>query len=249
MLNWYKQSFIFTCLIFIFIACKQADERSCFKSSGKIITKTFVKGNFTVLKLHPYLNYELIKDSMNYVEVTCGENMIHFIDVSVSDSVLTLTNNNKCRFLRGYDKQIHVKIHINLLSNIYYDGTETLLSNDTILANYCTIMMRDAGGTMDLKLKSKELIVYKINAPGKMKLSGKAWKARYENTSYNVFDARDLNIRDSVYFLNQGYGNMYLYTDVIDVKGRIEGEGNVYYKGNPALTQIQLLGKGQFLAQ
>lgn len=249
MLNWYKQSLFLLILFFSIVSCKQADERSCFKSSGKLITKTLVLGNFTLLRLHPYVEYELVKDSMNYVELTCGENLLNFIDVSVEDSTLSIYNNNTCRFLRGYDKSVKAKIHINLLSNIYFDGTENLYSNDTILANYCTIMMRDAGGNMDLKLKSKELIVYKINASGKLKLSGKAWRAHYENTSFNVYDTKDLILRDSVFFLNQGYGNMYLNTSVIDVRGRIEGEGNVYYKGQPALTQIQILGLGQFLPE
>jgi hypothetical protein len=249
MQNWYKH---FTCLCILILclsACKHADERSCFKSSGKLITKTILKGDFTLLRLHPYIEYELVKDSMNYVDIICGENLFKFIDVSVEDSTLTISNNNKCRFLRGYDKNVKAIIHVNLVSNIYFDGTENLYSNDTILANYCTIMMRDAGGNLNLKLKSKELTVYKINASGKLNLVGTAWKAHYENTSFNQFDVSNLKIRDSVYFLNQGYGNMYLNTDLIDVFGRIEGDGNVYYNGFPALTQVQLLGKGQFLAQ
>ena len=40
---------------------------------------------------------------------------------------------------------------------------------------------------------------------------------------------------------------MYINTNVIDVFGRVEGDGNVYYKGTPALTNILEIGKGRFL--
>ena len=122
-LNWYKSCF-FLLLFLLFIGCKKQNERSCFKSSGKLVTKTLVQGDFTNLILHPFVEYELIQDSINYVEITCGENLFPFIDVQVQDSALTIANNNKCRFLRGYDKNVKAKIHINLLYNIYFDGTQ-----------------------------------------------------------------------------------------------------------------------------
>ena len=48
-------------------------------------------------------------------------------------------------------------------------------------------------------------------------------------------------------FLNQGFGNMYINTSGIDVLGRIESDGNVFYKGIPALFNVQEFGKGKFL--
>ena len=245
-MNWYKSLLIL--LIFSFlIGCKKPNERSCFKSSGKQVTKTLVKGDFTNLILHPFVEYELIQDSINYVEITCGENLFPFIDVQIQDSALTIMNNNTCRFLRGYDKNVKAKIHINLLYNIYYDGTNNVYSDDTIKASYCTIKMREAGGDMNLKLKCKELYVSKSNSTGLLVLKGRTNKARYENTSLNKFDASQLVVRDSIFFLNQGYGDMYLYTKLIDVFGRIENQGNVYYYGQPALTQIEEKGKGKFI--
>jgi hypothetical protein len=247
-LNWFNSCSFFSFLFFlIFIGCKKPTERSCFKTSGKEITKTLVKGDFTNLILHPYVTYELIQDSINYVEISCGENLFTFIDVQVQDSALKISNNNTCRFLRGYDKNVKAKIHINLLYNIDFDGTEDLYSNDTIKASYCTIKMRDAGGNINLKLKSKELYVSKSNSSGKLALFGKTNKARYQNSTLNIFDVSQLHVKDSIFFLNQGYGDMYLYTNLIDVFGRIEGKGNVFHYGEPALTQIELLGNGHFI--
>ena len=245
-MNWHS-SYLFLVIFLLIIGCKKPYERSCFKSSGKLITKTLDKGDFTNLVLHPYVEYELIQDSINYVEITCGENLFPFIDVLVQDSALTITNNNTCRFLRGYDKNVKAKIHINLLYNIYYDGTNNVYSDDTIKASFCTIKMREAGGDLNLKLKCKELYVTKSNSTGLLALTGKTNKARYENNSLNKFDVSQLVVKDSIFFLNQGYGDMYLYTNVIDVFGRIENLGNVYYYGQPALTQIEVKGKGKFI--
>ncbi len=245
-MNWYSK-YLFLVVLLLLIGCKKPYERPCFKSSGKLITKTLVQGDFTNLILHPYVEYELIQDSLNYIEITCGENLFPFIDVHVQDSALSIKNNNTCRFLRGYDKNVKAKIHINLLYNIYFDGTNKVYSDDTIKASYCTIKMQDAGGDMNLKLKCKELYVSKSNSTGLLALIGKTNKARYENNSLNKFDVSQLMVRDSIFFLNQGYGDMYLYTNVIDVFGRVENLGNVYYFGQPALTQIEEKGKGKFI--
>lgn len=246
MLNWFK-IFIFIFFLYSFNGCKKPTERSCFKTSGKTISKFVHKGYFNILKLHPYVNYELLQDSLNYIEISCGENLFPFIEVDVNDSVLTIKNKNTCRFLRGYDKEVKAKIHLKSLFNIYFDGTGSLISLDTISASFFTLKIEDSAGDVNLILNSEVLSVYKTNASGSLILSGKTNKARYENTSLNKFDASNLVIRDSVFFLNQGYGDMYIYSKLIDVYGRIEGIGNVYYYGSPALTQIELLGKGNFI--
>lgn len=233
--------------MFSFLFCKKTDERPCFKSSGKIVTKTLYLGDFTALNLYQNIEYELVKDSLNYIDISCGENLYPFISFSVADSALTIKNNNKCRFLRGYDKNVIAKIHIRELSNIYYEGTENLYSKDTISADYCTIMLRNSGGNLELKIKSKEVYISKINATGRLFISGTTYKANFTNHSYNAFDVSSLIIRDSVNFLNQGYGNMYIRTFGIDVFGRIESDGNVFYKGIPALSNVQEFGKGKFL--
>jgi hypothetical protein len=248
MLNWSKLVFI-TGISFFFIGCKKSTERSCFKSSGKLVSTIIDQGYFNILRLHPYVDYELIQDTTNYVEISCGENLFPFIDVAVKDSILTISNKNKCRFLRDYDKSVKAKIHLSSLFNIYYDGTGSLISLDTISASFFTLKIEDSAGEVNLIVKSEVLSVYKTNAAGLLVLSGKTNKARYENTSLNKFDVSNLEVRDSVFFLNQGYGHMYLYTKLINVYGRIEGVGNVYYKGLPALTQVQSLGKGKFIEQ
>lgn len=245
-MNWFNY-FILIVLSCLFLGCKKQNERACFKTSGKLITRSVIKGDFSYLILHPYVEYELVQDSLNYVEITCGENLFPFIDIQVKDSNLTITNKNTCRFLRGYDKNVKAKIHINLLYNLYYDGSENLFSKDTIKASFCTIMMQDAGGNINLNLKCKELSVKKSNALGILELSGKTNKAHYVNTSVNKFDVSKLEVRDSIYFLNQGYGDMYLYTNLIDVYGRLENIGNVYFFGKPALTQVENIGKGKII--
>jgi hypothetical protein len=246
-LNWFKRTFFVLIIIFSFLFCKKTEERPCFKSSGKIVNKTVYLGDFTALNLYQNIDYELVRDSLNYIDISCGENLYPFISFSVSDSALTIKNNNKCRFLRGYDKNVIAKIHIRELSNIYYEGTENLFSIDTISANYCTIMVRNSGGNLELKIKSKELYINKTNATGRLLLSGTTNKAKFTNHSFNTFDVTKLIIRDSVNFLNQGFGNMYINTSGIDVLGRIESDGNVFYKGIPALFNVQEFGKGKFL--
>ena len=75
--------FFFFLVPIFFISCKKEEDRSCFKTTGSIIDKIIPLGSFTKIDLGPYIQYELIQDTINFIEISAGENIINFIKIRV----------------------------------------------------------------------------------------------------------------------------------------------------------------------
>ena len=103
--------FFFFLVPIFFISCKKEEDRSCFKTTGSIIDKIIPLGSFSKIHLGPYIQYELIQDTMNFIEISAGENIINFISSDIEDGKLLIENNNKCRFLRYKKEKVIAKIH------------------------------------------------------------------------------------------------------------------------------------------
>ena len=70
--------FFFFLVPIFFISCKKPSDRSCYKMTGDNINKIIPLGSFSQLDLGPYIQYELIQDSTNFIEINAGENLVNF---------------------------------------------------------------------------------------------------------------------------------------------------------------------------
>ncbi|NDC92891.1 MAG: hypothetical protein EB087_04160, partial [Flavobacteriales bacterium] len=124
--------FFFLIIPFLFSSCKKPSDRSCYKMTGDIINKIIPLGSFSQLDLGPYIQYELIQDTANFIEISAGKNLMNFISSEIETGNLVIKNNNKCRFLRYKKEKVTAKIHFTTLNSIFYHGSEPLISKDTL---------------------------------------------------------------------------------------------------------------------
>ncbi len=238
---------LFSLVVILCFACKKAENRVCLKTTGDRTSKVYSVGNFIQLRLHPYISYTLIPDSINYVEVSCGENLINFIKLDCKDSVLNVSNENKCDFLRDLARNIEVKIHIRKLTNLYFDGTEKVVCSDTLTTDYLTVLLKDGAGTIDLKVKTISIDAQLANGSGNYILSGKSNHTRLTLTDKGSCDASNLITKDSLRFSTTSFGDLSINANETVVLGDIFNTGNVYYYGTPILTNIMEWSKGKFI--
>ena len=85
--------FFFLIIPFIFSSCKKPSDRSCYKMTGDIINKIFPLGSFSKIDLGPYIQYELIQDTINFIEISAGKNLMNFISSDVEGGKLVIENN------------------------------------------------------------------------------------------------------------------------------------------------------------
>jgi hypothetical protein len=101
----------------IITSCKKAEDRSCWKSAGKMADLVISVNDFTKLTLNENMCFEIIQDSLNKIELTGGENLLTKIQVQqASDGSIDIKNLNSCNFFRYNSDPILVKIHIKNLN-------------------------------------------------------------------------------------------------------------------------------------
>ena len=69
-------------LLFFFqvTSCKKPENRSCSKGAGSSMSKIISLPDFQQMEIHQRLKIELIQDTVSFMEVIAGENLVNFID-------------------------------------------------------------------------------------------------------------------------------------------------------------------------
>ncbi len=249
-LGMYFKRFIFIIgFVFFFFSCKKAEDRSCFKSVGKMSSKEIALPSFELMELYEHLEYELIQDSTDKLVLIGGENLLNSIRWEVNDGKLKIENKNKCNFLRNQNKKVKVEIHFTSLINIYYVGTESMTNKDTLDLPYFTLFLMDGAGSVNLCVKSDILQADIGHGWGDYTLSGKSNYARIAARSNGFCDVYELKVRDSIYVSNASPGKIKLTADQIPLRGKILADGDVYYKGIPTLIEVTESSKGRLIDQ
>lgn len=244
----FRLFFVFLIAIF-FISCKKQSDRSCFKTTGSIIDKIIPLGSFTQLDLGPYIHYELIKDTANFLEISTGENLVNFISSDIEAGKLVIKNNNKCRFLRYKTGKITVKIHFSALDLIFYHGSELLFSKDTLdfSSSDLTINANESSGSINLKLKAKTIYLNNSNGTPDIELSGSCDFFTIDISANGTFLAKNLFVKDSIqlHYASSLYSE--LQSSNCKLKAELSGIGDVGYFGVPSLILTNYYNSGRLI--
>jgi hypothetical protein len=235
---------LFLSLSFLF-SCEKSEDRSCFKTSGETITTHRNLNDFNCVRLFKNINYEIVPDTINYLELTGGKNVLNFISSTISGKVLTIKDDNTCAFLRDLARKVTVKIHTKDLINIYYEGSESLICRDTLKMNYFLYVQQSGGGTANLLIEAKYLEAYVNSGVGDFKLAGKCNVLTVGLNGSSFCDVRGLEVTDSITFIQNSFGDMKIKADVIPLRGVITSTGNVWCQGLPSFTKVNELYTGK----
>jgi hypothetical protein len=229
----------------VLAGCKKPEDRRCFKSTGDDTELEIPVAEFNRIYMGPHAAYVLIQDSLNKVVIKGGKNLVKQLDVSVEDQLLSVTNKNRCAFLRNAKRGLVVEIHCTSVINIHYEGTEYLKSVGTIHSDYLAMMVRDGAGPVDLTIQSIHIETDISHGWGDYTLHGTTQTARIGAHSNGYCDVYDLNITDSVYIASDTPGTIKVKANGIPLSGFIKGSGNIWYKGVPSSINVVLTGDGK----
>lgn len=240
--------FVLLGIIFLF-SCKKQSDRSCFKTSGDTKIKTVLLGDFSQLNLGPFIHYELIKDSLNFIEITAGENLINFITSEIIENQLVIQDKNKCRFFRYKNEKVLVKIHFSDLNSIYYQGSEPLISLDTLNFSHknLSIVLDDCSGSVDLKLKAKNISLSSPGGFSDINLAGSCDFFRVDIKGDGSFFTKNLDVKDSIHLIYHSFVYSELRGDNCKLKAELSGVGDVGYYGLPSLILTNYYNSGRLI--
>lgn len=232
----------------LLFGCKKAEDRSCWKVAGKPSTKIVEVEDFSLLFLGAHIEYTLIQDSLNFVEVEGAENLLNLVTTNVENEKLTIENTNKCNFLRSYKKKgIHVKIHFTDIYNIEFQGTEALRNEGVLTIPYFTLLIKDGAGPVELTINSIEVYAGVSHGYGDFTLHGKTDYGNFNVNSNGFCNTRDLKITDSIDIISNSSVLTRFNVGGVQTRIEIKNLGSVEYLGIPTSLEIQRFGSGEVL--
>ena len=235
-------------LLFSIVACKKPDERACLKRSGDNIKKILNPGEFSRVYLKEHLNYVMVQDTVNYIVIEGGSNLVGFVDCSIIDNELVVSNNNKCKFLRYKTEKITVEIHFREIDQLIFQGTELLTNRNNWNFNQISIVLKDAGGSMNLtNFTGNTLNLVNSHGWGDITLSGGVNFFRAEMIGNGYFDSQNFIVQDSISVISSSSTLSKLNSDSCLLKAQLRATGDVWYYGDPFQIWKEELGSGKLV--
>lgn len=238
---------VFIAFATVLLSCKKAEDRACFKSVGVEITEEIELESFQTLFLGAHINFILVQDTVEKVVLTGGKNMLNFISANVVDGELTITNDNKCNFLRTYKKSITVEVHLININQIEYEGTTPLTCANQITCPQLLVIIKEGAGQFNLDLNNEKLFTNISNGWGNMKITGSTKYAKLEANSNGFIDAYDLNVQDSLHVISKTPNTIKINAENTLLRSETASKGDIWYVGTPSLIDHNQYGTGELL--
>tara|TARA_B100000508_G_scaffold141093_1_gene146616 strand:- start:133346 stop:134092 length:747 start_codon:yes stop_codon:yes gene_type:complete len=240
---------IYISVCFAFLAsCKKAEDRQCFKSIGDMSSLDSTFSAYDTLRLYDDIDYELIPDSIFRVEIIGGENLVKHVSLILESNSLSITNENKCNFLRRIDEKIKVKIYGQDFNYIHYEGSESLRSYDTLHSDELRIFIRDGAGEVDLIVENGYTSAVVSHGWGSFKLSGETLYSYFNCNTNSRCDTRNLKTQYTISVNSNTQGDMYVNVNGVNqFIGAINQKGNIYYSGTPQSTNFSINDQGDII--
>jgi hypothetical protein len=237
--------YIFFALLLTSLAsCKN---EPCFKGSGDdVVERRTLSENIEAISLFDNLKLEVYIDTVNFVELQGGENLLDYIKTDISNKELIIRNENKCSFLRDFDQDIVLKLHITHFNKIKYDGSKNLVMKDTLhIDNFVFESSSGAGDILLLINASEQINISCIEGFSELKIFGKSKNLSIYNDGTGWLKAASLKCKNA-WIENKSTGDC-IVNAVEKLNCTIKGIGNIQYFGNPDIIITELSGKGRII--
>ncbi len=233
-------------LFLIAFLCSCGKDSSCLKGTGKQITEVReLSVNISEIMLRDNVDLILTQDSVVSLKVKGGENLLPYVKTNIEGNSIEITNNNKCNFLRSYNKSITVYLSTPDINFIDYTGHGDISTTNTFVLDELLFDTKNGTGSVDMSLDIEHFELKSNTGPTDFKMRGKADYLFIFANGNGDFNLEDLLI-SSCHVSNSGTGDV-----VVNVKDDLRIElrslGDVVYYGNPVVDVTINTGKGKIV--
>lgn len=231
-------------VVTIFTSCKPIDERRCFKKTGDIISIIHANRNAHKVVMNDDIALTLVQDSLDYIEIIGGENMLPFVEMSSANGVITFNNNNRCNFTRKLEP-ITVIYHCTTVDSILLNGYGKL-SNVGTYKSDLYIATEESFSSIEMNLDNEyTTIVGQVGSIDAV-LTGKCNHLYMYSNGSGFMDASQLNCLSS-HGHSQGIGDFYLSASQLII-AELRSKGNFILTNSQSATkEISDEGEGTIL--
>ncbi len=231
--------------LFVFYGCRKSEGFDCFKRTGKISTQKRDLPDFNILEVHNNMQVFLIQDTLNYILLEGGENLLPAIETRVENKTLFLKNKNTCNFTRSYKKKIKVFVHLTALHELLYKASGPVSSLNTLQSSVFTFNSWDGTDTVKLQLQADTVFANIHTGVADLMLTGSCRQLYTYTQNSGVLRLQNFNCKRA-FARNISTGNQYLWVEN-ELDAHIQYSGSIYYKGNPAQVSQIREGSGKLI--
>lgn len=231
----------------IVLGCEKQEDRSCFKSVGGASSIEISLEEFNKIYMGPHIKYVLIQSDEEKVVIEGGKNLLNFIETSVVDKKLSITNNNKCNWLRSYDKVVTVYIYVKDIINIEFEGTHEVTCYNVLDVTDLSLTIRDGAGAFNLNVNGNSLHATITHGWGNFKLSGNVNYLSLDIRSNGFGDAYDLTVNDSLKVVSNTTELVKMNPNNCLLRAQSFSSGDIWYVGAPTFIEYNAYATGKLI--
>lgn len=210
------------------------------KGNGNVISKEINTSSYDKVIVSGFYDVDLISGTEGKINVKGEENLLEYLKIEVVDRALKI-GTEKGKYLsttRGY--KIIITVPFESLDEVSLSGSGDINSKNIITTS--TFTSRLAGsGDVNLTISAKNVIA-KVTGSGDMVLKGKTTDFKGDVTGsgdLNAFGLESDNADASV--VGSGDCKVFCTESLI---ARVNGSGNIDYKGEPKKKDTKTNGSG-----
>ncbi len=230
--------------LFSVASCSDAG-KDCFKAAGNIDSIIINVDDFNTIDVYDIFDVALKQGNEYSVKIITNKTLLDNVDVSVDDTLLTITDKNKCYFLRDYDVKIDIVITAPDVKEINFYSASSFKSIGEL--NYDRFLFRCYGklASADFTANcSDHLFVSLWNVSGDFYVHGKTLYLSILDHGSAYVHAFDLSA-EYISIEQRSTGNVEVYANR-KITALLCDIGNIYYKGNPVIDSV-ITGKGKII--
>jgi hypothetical protein len=209
---------------------------SCKKSlfnAGETISKEFpISDEIYVMEVQNIFDITLIQDTINKAVVTCGENLMPDIHISLSENVLYLDHSVSCDWSRKYEK-IKVSLHCKSVPRINLRAPASLITKDTFNTDNFIVIVWGRFAEINASINANFCGIYMtLDDFGQYRVKGKCNYTDILQCGSGLVDCRNLSTL-KCNIIQKSSADTYLNVKEELIIVEMKGLGNIYYSGNP----------------
>ncbi|WP_339698844.1 head GIN domain-containing protein [uncultured Marixanthomonas sp.] len=208
------------------------------KGDGNVTTKTVSTGDYDNVHVTGSMDVTLVSGKEGSITVSTDNNIHEHLDISTSGNTLTIS------VKKGHSistkKGIDVTVPFQDLSVVKLVGSGDITSTNIIKTDDFETSLVGSGDII-LNVESNSFHA-KIVGSGDMKLSGNTDDFELKLSGSGDFDGRSFEANATEVYVS-GSGDATVSAKE-SIKARVNGSGDISYKGNPSKSDTKVLGSG-----
>ena len=227
--------FVLSFLAFM-VSCNKENAWDCVKTTGEDVELVRELTGVQALNIKDDFIIQLVQDSVEYVRLKGGKNVLPKVGTTVTEGVLYIENNNHCNPVRSFKRNIVLEIHLTNLKKIYTEGVGEISSADTLYFPALELEVYNAIGTVQLLLNNESFSAKIHTGAVDLILAGKSANLYIYNAGLGYLFCKNL-IVPYVHLNHNSTGDAEVHAGAA-LNLENDGIGSVFYYGNPPVLTV-----------